>query len=51
MSGMTEDKDMAGVLLDLKKQILAEVTSILSGYYTSGQIDDRFVEKIKGKGR
>lgn len=47
---MTEDKDMAGVLLDLKKQILAEVTSILSGYYTSGQIDDRFVEKIKGKG-
>lgn len=41
---------MAGVLLDLKKQILAEVTSILSGYYTSGQIDDRFVEKIKGKG-
>lgn len=49
-SGMTEDKDMAGVLLDLKKQILAEVTSILSGYYTSGQIDDRFVEKIKGKG-
>lgn len=50
LSGMTEDKDMAGVLLDLKKQILAEVTSILSGYYTSGQIDDRFVEKIKGKG-
>lgn len=50
LSGMTEDKDMAGVLLDLKKQILAEVMSILSGYYTSGQIDDRFVEKIKGKG-
>lgn len=50
LSGMTEDKDMAGVSLDLKKQILAEVTSILSGYYTSGQIDDRFVEKIKGKG-
>lgn len=50
LSGMTEDKDMAGVLLDLKKQILAEVTSILSGYYTSGQIDDRFVKKIKGKG-
>lgn len=50
LSGMTEDKDMAGVLLDLKKQILAELTSILSGYYTSGQIDDRFVEKIKGKG-
>ena len=50
LSGMTEDKDMAGVLLDLKKQILAEVTSILSGYYTSEQIDDRFVEKIKGKG-
>lgn len=50
LSGMTEDKDMAGVLLDLKKQILAEVTSILSGYYTSGQINDRFVEKIKGKG-
>lgn len=50
LSGMTEDKDMAGVLLDLKKQILAEVTSILAGYYTSGQIDDRFVEKIKGKG-
>lgn len=50
LSGMTEDKDMAGVLLDLKKQILAEVTRILSGYYTSGQIDDRFVEKIKGKG-
>lgn len=50
LSGMTEDKDMDGVLLDLKKQILAEVTSILSGYYTSGQIDDRFVEKIKGKG-
>ena len=50
LSGMTEDKDMAGVLLDLKKQILAKVTSILSGYYTSGQIDDRFVEKIKGKG-
>ena len=46
LSGMTEDKDMAGVLLDLKKQILAEVTSILSGYYTSGQIDDRFVEEI-----
>lgn len=50
LSGMTEDKDMAGVLLDLKKQILAEVTSILSGYYTSEQIDDRFVKKIKGKG-
>lgn len=50
LTGMTEDKDMAGVLLDLKKQILAEVMSILSGYYTSGQIDDRFVEKIKGKG-
>lgn len=50
LSGMTEDKDMAGVLLDLKKQILEEVANILSGYYTSGQIDDKFVEKIKGKG-
>lgn len=48
LSGMTEDKDMAGVLLDLRTQMTEEIASTLSGYYTSGQVDDKFVARVIG---
>lgn len=48
LSGITEDKDLAGMLLDLKSQINQDVQTMLVAYYTSKQVDDAFVKKVVG---
>lgn len=48
LSGITEEKDLAGLLLDLRTQMTEDIASTLSSYYTSGQVDDKFVAKVIG---
>lgn len=48
LSGITEEKDIAGLLLDLRTQMTEDIASTLSSYYTSGQVDDKFVAKVIG---
>ena len=48
LSGITEEKDLAGLLVDLRTQMSEDVATTLSGYYTSGQTDDKFVAKVIG---
>lgn len=48
LSGITEEKDLAGLLMDLRTQMTEDVATKLSGYYTSGQVDDKFVARVIG---
>lgn len=48
LNGITEDKTLSGMLLDLKKQIDESVTAKLSDYYTSVRVDELFVKKLVG---
>ncbi len=48
LSGITEEKDLAGLLMDLRTQMAEDVATKLSGYYTSGQVDDKFVARVIG---
>lgn len=48
LSGITDEKDLAGLLLDLRTQMTEDIASTLSSYYTSGQVDDKFVAKVIG---
>lgn len=48
LSGITEEKDLSGLLMDLRTQMTEDVATKLSGYYTSGQVDDKFVARVIG---
>lgn len=48
LSGITEEKDLTGLLMDLRTQMTEDVATKLSGYYTSGQVDDKFVARVIG---
>lgn len=48
LQGITEDKTLAGMLLELKAQINERFTAKLSSYYTAGRVDELFVKKLVG---
>lgn len=48
LNGITEDKTLSGMLLDLKAQINESVMAKLAGYYTATRVDELFVKKLIG---
>lgn len=48
LNGITEDKTLSGMLLDLKAQINESVTAKLADYYTAARVDELFVKKLVG---
>lgn len=48
LSSITEDKDLASLLLELKNEVNQNVTDKLSTYYNSNYIDSHFLKKVEG---
>ena len=48
LNGITEDKTLSGMLLEMKNQINESVQAKLSDYYTAARTDELFVKKLVG---